>query len=392
MTSSALADIPIIDSDSHVSEPADLWTSRLPSKWRDDAPAPVWHEATGEYHWRVGGSLLQGITAFSQAGWSEYPPQHPKKVEDTDPACYDAKARLERLDEYGIYAQVLYPNVLGFSAASFIALEDSELALACVRAYNDFLTEWAEADPNRLLPVTMLPFWDLDAAIAEVHRAADNGHRGVLLAANYEKVQLPNIWEPHWEPLLKALEERGQTCNFHVGFNELTPEMVTALSTMPGEQFARAAVPTIMNNVKVIVDLICTGLCHNFPGLNFVSVESGGSYLPYVMESLDWQWKNHGVHTRHPDWELPSFYLRRQIFGSYWFERESIARVIDLIPDNVMFETDFPHPISLSPGPASFAENPRKMAEASMEGVSEDIVRKVFFETAAKLYRVEVPG
>ena len=389
--STNLATIPIIDSDSHISEPNDLWTSRLPKKWADQAPRPVWHDATGEYHWRVGDALLQGITTFSQAGWTEFPPNHPKRLEDTDPACYDPKARLERLDEFGVYAQVMYPNVLGFSAGAFIALQDAELALACVRAYNDFQTEFAEADPNRLLPVTMLPFWNLDAAVAELHRAADNGHRGVLLAVEYDKVGLPNIYDPHWEPLLKAVEERGQSCNFHVGFNQLTPELVTALATMPGDQFARLAVPTMLNNVRHIVDLVTTGLCHRYPGINFVSVESGASYLPYVMESLDWQWKNHGAHKIHPDWELPSYYIRRQIFGSYWFERDSIARTIELIPDNIMFETDFPHPISLSPGPASFAENPRKMAEESMRDVPEEIVRKVFFETAARLYKVDVP-
>jgi predicted TIM-barrel fold metal-dependent hydrolase len=386
------AEIPIIDSDSHVTEPPDLWTSRLPAKWADDAPAPVWDAKHGEYRWKVGNNLLQGTAVFSQAGWKEFLPNHPKSLDDADPACYEAYAPLAKLDEFGIYGQVLYPNVLGFSASSFIALADQELALACVSAYNDFLTEFASADPNRLLPVTMLPFWDLDASIRELHRACDNGHRGVLLAANYDKVGLPGICDLHWTPLLKAIEERGQSVNFHVGFNELTPEMVEAMSSLPGHEFARLAVPTILGNIRVITDIICTGLCHSYPGLNFVSVESGASYLPYLMESLDWQWRNHGTHLKFPERELPSHYLRKQVYGSYWFEQESIASVIHLIPDNIMFETDFPHPISLSPGPASYAETPRVMAEKSMAGVPEHIVRKVFCETAAKLYKVELPS
>ena len=70
-----------------------------------------------------------------------------------------------------------------------------------------------------------------------------------------------------------------------------------------------------------------------------------------------------------PDMELPSFYLRRQIYGMFWFENEVLGRVADLLPDNIMFETDYPHPNSLSPGPASFAERPRVMLERAVNGL-----------------------
>jgi predicted TIM-barrel fold metal-dependent hydrolase len=390
--SNIVATTPIIDCDSHVAEPADLWTSRLPEKWAEDAPRPVWDEQFNEMRWRVGDSLLRGVGEFAQAGWKEYPPSHPKSLEEADPASWDPKARLERLDEYGLYAQVLYPNVLGFSATAFIKLPDPELALACVSAYNDFLVDFADADPRRLIPIMMLPFWDVEASVTELHRAADLGHRGVLLAAHYDKVGLPHLWEPRWEPLLKAIEERGLSVNFHVGFNELTSDMIAKLLEVPGDEQTRLAVPVIMGNVRIISDIVCTGLCHRYPGINFVSVESGASWIPYLIESLDWNWKGHGAHHLHPEMELPSFYVRRQVYGSFWFERESIARTIELIPDNVMFETDFPHGVGLAPGPASAADgSPREMAEASLRGVPDDVKRKVLWENAARLYGVEAP-
>jgi uncharacterized protein len=384
---------PIIDSDSHVVEPADLWTSRLASKWADDAPRPEWDQAAGEERWRVGTELLRGVGEYAQAGWTEHPPSHPRSLEQADPASWDSKRRLERMDEYGIRAQVLYPNILGFSATAFMKLPDPTLALACVSAYNDFLTDFASADPQRLLPVMMLPFWDVEASIAEMHRAADNGHRGVLLAAHYDKVGFPNLWDPRWQPLLKAIEERGLSVNFHIGFNDISAEEHAKTLESPGDEHTRYAVPVIMGNVRVIVDIICTGLCHRFPGINFVSVESGASWLPYLMESLDWNWKGHGGHKARPEMELPSFYLKRQVYGSFWFERESIAHTIDLLQDNIMFETDFPHPVSLAPGPVSAADgNPRNMAELAMAGIPDDIVRKVFWENAARLYGVTVPA
>ena len=92
---------------------------------------------------------------------------------------------------------------------------------------------------------------------------------------------------------------------------------------------------------------------HRFPNLNFVSVESGFGWVPSFVESMDWQWLNSGAHEAYPEMELPSFYFRRQVYGMFWFETEALQRQVDLFPDNLMFETDFPHPTSLSPGPAS---------------------------------------
>jgi predicted TIM-barrel fold metal-dependent hydrolase len=384
--------VPLIDCDSHVTEPPDLWSRFLPAKWRGQAPRAEWSDLFEEDTWRVGGDELRGVYEFAQAGWKEYPPSHPRSVKDADPASFDPKARLQRMDEYGVYAQVLYPNILGFQASSFIKLE-RELGLACVSAYNDFMSDFADADPKRLLPIMMLPFWDVDASIAELNRAADNGHRGVLLAAHYEKVGYPNLWEPRWEPLLKVIEERGLSVNFHIGFNEHTPELVKHLLEAPGDEHTRATVPAFDGNIRGICDIVCTGLCHRYPGINFVSVESGASWIPFVMESLDWNWKGHGAHKIRPELELPSYYIKRQVYGSFWFERESISRMIDLIQDNVMFETDFPHPVSIAPGPVSAADlPPRQMAEKALAGQPEDIVRKVFWENAARLYHVDKPA
>ncbi len=49
------------------------------------------------------------------------------------PGAYDANARLKYMDEMGIWAMVMYPNVGGFGAQQFLKLNDPELMLTCVQ-------------------------------------------------------------------------------------------------------------------------------------------------------------------------------------------------------------------------------------------------------------------
>ena len=142
----------VIDSDTHVIEPYDLWTSRVSvKKYGDKVPHVKWDEKAEEDAWFFGAERTGAAAGAAMAGWHEYPPKRPKKLEMVDKALYDAPARLKRMDEYGIHAQVLYPNVAGFGAGRFLGLGDHELMLLCVRAYNDWLTEWSSADSKRLI-------------------------------------------------------------------------------------------------------------------------------------------------------------------------------------------------------------------------------------------------
>jgi len=161
ITVSILAEIPLIDTDSHVTEPPDLWTSRVSKHWGDDVPHVVGQT------WVVGGQPLIPVTLFAAAGWPEPFPSCPPTLEEADPASFDPVARLKRLDEFGVHAQVLYPNLIAFFSSTFMKLEP-RLGFECVRAYNDFLVDFASVDPTRLIPIMMLPFWDVEESVREI--------------------------------------------------------------------------------------------------------------------------------------------------------------------------------------------------------------------------------
>jgi predicted TIM-barrel fold metal-dependent hydrolase len=390
--SSTLVTMPIVDTDSHVTEPPDLWTSRLGQELQDIAPHTFFDERRQEERWQIGQRRLTGVGLFAMAGWKEFPPSNPKSLEEADTASWHPGERLNRLDEYGVYAQVLYPNLLAFYSHVFLdQIRDRDMLYACVKAYNDFLTDFASEDPKRLLPMMVLPMWDLEQSLAEIRRCHRRGHKGIVFSNAPEKIGLPRLRDDHWTPLFALAEELRLPINFHVGFMSFQDEDMQALTKADFLDVIKESSLGMMSNARAITEIILSGLCHRFPALDFVSVESGYGWLPYLQELLDWQWLNYGAAQRLPDMEMPSHYLKRQVYGTFWFEQEPIRKMLDFLPDNVMFETDFPHPTSLSPGPASSAEIPRVMAEKTLAGLPDDLVRKVLYQNAARVYGLELP-
>ena len=153
----------VIDADAHVTEAADLWTSRISSKWGDLRPhievvpqGKTFEEAQSLAYgpdlppmqaWFTGETMLAAAGASAYADWKEPFPLFPPTIEEAHPASYDATARLALMDEQGIFAQGLFPNVGGFGSARFRTMPEQELALACVSAYNDFLVDWTSPRP-----------------------------------------------------------------------------------------------------------------------------------------------------------------------------------------------------------------------------------------------------
>jgi predicted TIM-barrel fold metal-dependent hydrolase len=385
----AYPDVSVIDTDSHVVEPTDLWTSRLASKWLDYAPHVVYDDAGQCDRWQMNGGWLTPVARYGHAGWREPAPACPPTLAEADPASWNPVARLERMDEYGIAAQVLYPNLIAFETAEFLNI-DPEFALACTVAYNDFLTEFASTDPRRLIPIAMLPFWDIDAALVEMKRCKDAGHKGVLFGNRYERIGMPTFYDPHWEPLLARAEVFELSINFHIGFSSKEAGSAQQNQNVgDAKQHARSVALTMLGQGQTIAEILTTGICDRHPTLNFVSVESGFGYLPYLLESLDWHFDNFGGYREFPDALPPSEYFRRQVYGSFWFETTTLP-LLELYPDNFMFETDFPHPTSLSPGPASNALPPSKHIERYIAGLDAELVGKVLYENAARLYHVDL--
>ena len=110
----------IIDADSHVCEPPDTWTSRMPSKWGELIPRVKRVDAIGADAWCIGDQVVNTLafTVFYQEPHDPTPhrrkddfPAQPAFIEEVHPSSWDPSERVKVLDEFGINMAALYPNL-----------------------------------------------------------------------------------------------------------------------------------------------------------------------------------------------------------------------------------------------------------------------------------------
>jgi predicted TIM-barrel fold metal-dependent hydrolase len=132
------------------------------------------------------------------------------------PGCYDVNARLADMDLDGVHAQMCFPSFPGFAGGTFFSAEDKDLAAACVVAWNDFiLDEWSAAAPDRFIPMVMVPFWDVEASVAEVQRTAAKGAKAITFTEAPHRLGLPSFHGDHWDPFLAAAQEAQMPLCLH---------------------------------------------------------------------------------------------------------------------------------------------------------------------------------
>lgn len=385
--------IKVIDADTHFTEPHDMWTKRAPASIRDRVPQVKM--LNGVRSWVIDGDQSIGTGAhpnssiLKQGGKVRDLDKFLKlQFEDVHPGSSSVKERLQVMDEAGIYAQIVYPNILGFGGQAS-AKVDADLRLACVQIYNDAMAEVQEESGQRLFPMALLPWWDVAQAVKETERCAAMGLRGININSDPHMNNddngdpIPDLGTEHWFPLWEVCEAGNIPVNFHIGASETAIDWMGQQGWPSLSRDLRSGISGAMlffNNGKVVSNLIYSGILDRFKGLKFVSVESGIGWVPFLMEALDYQLEE--IAETKSFEKKPSEYFRSNFYGCFWFEQKDVSDMVRKVGvDNCMFETDFPHPTSLFP-----IDN----LEARLSSLTAEERAKVLSLNAAKLYNIAV--
>ena len=391
----------IISVDDHVVEPPDLWTSRLPSKYADRCPrverdSAVFNFEGGVFSYEKGvknGSpcdwwlyddLIYPFPKLSAAVGFENLDVEPVTFDEIRPGSWKQTDRLADMDANHVDVSICFPNVLPrFCGQTFLEREDKDLALLCVKAYNDWMIdEWCEGEgKGRLIPLTLIPLWDPVAAAEEVHRCANKGSFAVAFSENPYHLGLPSVHDENhfWDPFFTACQETETVICMHIGSSSKMP------STSPDAPFSVSSTITFANAMGSMCDYILSGIFVRFPKLRIAYAEGQVGWMPYVVERMDKIWEERGDASFGIDLpNPPSSYIPKHIWGCI-FDDEIGLKNRDIIGMNqICFEVDFPHADTTFPNTLKVAT---KICEEA--GLSEDEIYRLMRGNAIDCFGLE---
>jgi predicted TIM-barrel fold metal-dependent hydrolase len=391
---------PIVDLDAHVVEPPDVWTSRLPSRYRDVGPHV--ELLPGGVPKLVGsGYIEEPGTEGPLVAWWCYE-DHKASVKRTiaaagfprdeielrgvtydemRPGCWRLPDRLADMDLNGVEAQLCFPNYPRFCGQQFLWGKDRELALLCVKAYNDWMVEqWCGESGGRQIPLCLVPLWDAELAAAEVRRNAARGVRAVAFTELPTYLDLPSIYTGSWDPFFAVCEETSTIVCMHIGSGTRTPKAA------PDGPDAVSATILFGNSVASLTDILFSGILHRYPQLRLMYAEAQIGWIPYVLERADDVWSTHrgwsGSQRFCP--EPPStYYERGQVYSCFFKDAVGVAMIDRIGVDSVVFETDYPHSDSTWP-------HSRRAAAEQFGHLDDSAVHKIARGNAIRLLGLDL--
>jgi predicted TIM-barrel fold metal-dependent hydrolase len=355
----------IVSVDDHVIEPPAVWSERLPAKLRDQGPR-VERLPAGEIgfegaryverpgtsgppvdYWVYDGRFQSLKRAVAAAGRERGDmTMTGTTFDDIRPGCYEPRQRLADMDRNWTDASLCFPNFPRFCGQTFLEATDKDLALMCVRAYNDWMVdEWCGHGGGRLVPLCIVPLWDAGLAAQEVLRNAARGVRAVAFSEIPPYLGLPSIHSGYWDGFFAACADTGTVLCLHIGSATKMP------STSPDAPLGVNVTIGYGNCVASLADFLFSGKLAQFPGLRLMYAEGQIGWIPYLLERAD------DVSSQHRAWvgsvgsaaEPPSTYYYRQVFGCFFRDRHGMESLNRCGVDNVMFEVDYPHSDSTWP-------------------------------------------
>ena len=326
--------------------------------------------------WEYEGRIYPYIGLNAVAG--KQPEQYgvePVRYDDMIPGCYDPKARVADMDIDGVQAMTCFPSFPRFAGAVFAEGEDKELGRLCSAAWNDFhLDEWAAIAPDRFVPVAMLPFWDLEASVKEIHRVAVKGAKCVTFPDLPDRLGLPSVHSDHWDPLLSAMEETGMVLG-----------SALRLGWVPAADCSRRTIRRVHHADGDDVDDLDDGLAvfrHAVPAPEVEDRPVRGRHRldplhPGALRQRSWRKHRfyNNINQDHP----PSYLFKKHIHGCFIEDDFGVAMRHWIGVDKITWECDYP--TQTRPGHRS-----RERAAQALESVPDHEVHRMVELNAREFY------
>ena len=308
-------------------------------------------------------------------GWSRGPmlskDDSNRKYWHTDAAVWS-----ECLADIGAEGSVLYPT----AALAHGLMRDVPFAIATATAYNNWLEDRYTRQDDRLFGAGVVPVQDPEAAAREIERAAKD-------RINFPAMVLPSVTstgktygdEFFW-PIFAAAERHDMVLAIHgapsegFGFDHFKQYI--------GSHALEHPVPLFIQ----LTDMMFACVFDEFPKLRFAFLEGGCSWVPFMMDRLDYEYDSiHGREARRRMKKRPSDYFREgeNIWVSMELGESSLKYVIDMVgSERIIYASDYPHEPSMED---LTAELPAFLANPDF---SDEVKSNLVYNNAKTLYRI----
>ncbi|HEY1737330.1 MAG TPA: amidohydrolase family protein [Acidimicrobiia bacterium] len=400
----------IISVDDHVVEPAHVWQTWLPTKFREKGPhveRKQWgafkitkgakyemtEDPNGEWGdaWIYEDKVIYVQKKFVAIPKAATPGDDLSKFDktvmtmtattydDMRTGCWDAKERKKDFEANWVDGSLPFPTFPRFCGQTFLEADDKQLALACVEAYNDWMVEeWCDPSIGINIPLMIMPLWDVDLAVKEIQRNADRGVRAVCFSEFPTRIGLPSIHTGYWDPMFEVCNATGVTVCMHVGSSSSDP------MASPDAPKGAGAMVSFNNSMGSLADYLFGGILYRYPKLKIAYSEGQIGWIPYAIERADTVWEQHNAwqDSKKLCPEPPSTYYYGRVFGCFTWDRHGVRSLDEVGPDQLCFETDYPHTDTTWP-------NSKEYCEKVLEGVSEEQAYKILRGNAIKMLELD---
>jgi predicted TIM-barrel fold metal-dependent hydrolase len=363
---------PLISSDGHLEVLPERWSVRMPVRYRDKAPRTIKMPDGGDAL-LVEGQEPRPVPFLDLRAGRSNETWQPFGVTVADTAGVGPpEQRIAEQDQDGLEAEVLFPN-MQMGPRLWRTMSDDDAYRAAVRAYNDWLgEEYCAVSRDRLIGLGVIPWTNLDDAVAELEHCAKLGLRGVTLGVFPSGYGYPTPADDRFWAAAIAMK---MPLTVHVGFDRQGPRAKQPTLEFPGADpkvIARLGGRTIVEWVALpflgtasamsLAQTILSGVFDRLPDLQIFFAETRLGWVPFWMEEADYWYERHRHWSeRLLNWkplrQRPSDYVRQHVhFSVQHVERVAVELRHHMGADHIMFATDFPHIECDWPNTRPFAE------------------------------------
>lgn len=339
MTKMTMNDMVLVSVDDHVIEPPHAFIDHFPERLKSRAPRIESTKDADVWMWEGQRYPAIGLNAVVGRPRTEYG-MEPTAYRHMREGCYDRKARVDDMNVNGVLGSLNFPTFPAFAGGVFHAQPDREIALAAVRAYNDWhVHDWCGGEAKgRNIPLVILPIWAINETVAEIKRMSALGVHAVTFPDNPALGGFPSLHNEYWEPLWKACCDYKMVLNCHIGTGARASHAsdespITAwITTMP------------MSISNSAADWMFASFWKRYPDLRMALSEGGIGWVPYLLERADFTYEHHHAWT-FSDFgkERPSDVFKRHIITCFIDDQFGVNSLRYMNEDMVMWECDYPH-------------------------------------------------